>query len=82
MKRTHYVGCSFPPTVYLIVSPSKSLNVFRISNGFSSGHRHWGLPSLLSGGYRRPFHRGQSERGVKLTTHLHLVPRLRMRGAV
>ena len=26
--------------------------------------------------------RGESSRGVKLTTHLYLVPRLRMRGAI
>jgi len=36
--------------------------------------RLWGPPSLLFGGYR-----GQ---GVKLTTHLHLVPRLRTSGAI
>jgi hypothetical protein len=28
------------------------------------------------------FPRGQSDRGVKLTTHLHLVSRLKMRGAI
>jgi hypothetical protein len=33
----------------------------------------WGQPSLLSNGYR-----GLSPRGVKLTTHLHLVPKSRM----
>jgi hypothetical protein len=39
---------------------------------FSPSHpdRLWGPPNLLSNGYR-----GQSDRGVKLTTHLHLVPR-------
>jgi hypothetical protein len=31
---------------------------------------------------RRPFPRGLSSRGVKLTTHLHLVPMSRMRGAI
>jgi hypothetical protein len=29
-----------------------------------------------------PFPRKQRGRDVKLTTHLHLVPRLRMRGAI
>jgi hypothetical protein len=40
--------------------------------------RFWGSPSLLSNGYRGLFSRGYSGRGVKLTTHLHLVPRSRM----
>jgi hypothetical protein len=37
----------------------------------------WDPPSLLSSGYRRLFPRAQSSRGVKLTTHLHLLPRSR-----
>jgi len=40
-------------------------------------NRLWGPHSLLSNWYRM-----QSGRGVKLTTHLHLAPRLRMRGAI
>jgi hypothetical protein len=44
--------------------------------------RLWGPPSFLSSGYQRLFRRGYSGRGVKLTTHLHLVPRLRMRRAI
>jgi hypothetical protein len=39
--------------------------------------RLWGPPSLLSNGYRRIFIRGKSGRGVKLTTHLELLPRSR-----
>jgi len=35
----------------------------------------------LSNGYRGLFPWGQSSRDVKLTTHLHPAPRLRMRGA-
>jgi hypothetical protein len=35
----------------------------------------WGPPSLLSSGYQGLFSRGLSARDVKLTTHLHLVPR-------
>jgi hypothetical protein len=38
-----------------------------------------GAHSLLSNGYRGIFPRGKSDRGVKLTTHLHLVPRSRKR---
>jgi hypothetical protein len=37
--------------------------------------RLWGQCSLLSNGYWGPFPQGWSDRGVKLTTHLHLVPR-------
>jgi hypothetical protein len=35
----------------------------------------WAPPSLLSNEYEGLFPWGQSDRGVKLTTHLHLVPR-------
>jgi hypothetical protein len=41
-----------------------------------------GPPSLLSNVHRGLFPRGYSGRGIKLTTHLHLAPRLIMRGAV
>jgi hypothetical protein len=44
--------------------------------------RLWIPSSLLSNGYRGLFPCGQSGRGVKLTTHLRLVPRSRMRGAI
>jgi hypothetical protein len=39
--------------------------------------RFWGPPSLLYNGYRRHF-----GRGVKLTTHLELVPRSKIRGSI
>jgi hypothetical protein len=39
--------------------------------------RFWGPRSVLSNGYR-----GKRGRGVKLTTRLHLVPRLRMCGVI
>jgi hypothetical protein len=35
-----------------------------------------GPPSRLSNGYRGLFLRGKSGRGVKLTTHIYVVPRL------
>jgi hypothetical protein len=38
----------------------------------------WGPPSLLSNGYHGMYSRGKSSGDVKLTTHLHLVPRSRM----
>jgi hypothetical protein len=45
-------------------------------------NRLWGPPNLLSNGYRRLFPRGLSGRGVKLTTHLQLVPRSRKCGPI
>jgi hypothetical protein len=41
----------------------------------------WGPPNLLSNGYQGFFPWRYSGRDVKLTTHLHLVPRSRMRWA-
>jgi hypothetical protein len=42
----------------------------------------WGPPSPLSNGYRGLFPREESGRGVKLTTHLQLVPRSRKCGSI
>jgi len=43
--------------------------------------RSWVPLRLLSEGYWEFFPRGLTGRGVKLTTHLHLEPKLKMRGA-
>jgi hypothetical protein len=40
--------------------------------------RLWGPSSLLTNGYRGFFPMGKKGRGVNLTTHLHLLPRLGM----
>ena len=60
-----------------------------ISNGakkfFSLLHRPDRLcdpPRFLFNGYRGLYPRGQSSRGLKLRTHLHLAASLRMRVAV
>jgi len=42
----------------------------------------WGPPNLLSNGYQGLFLQGQSSWCVKLTTHLHLVLKLRMHGNI
>jgi hypothetical protein len=54
----------------------------RFPVGAPSPDRLWGPPSLLSNGYLGIFLRDLGGRGVKLTTHLHLVPKLRIRGAI
>jgi len=52
---------------------------FSLLQIFRTGSRP---PSLLFNGYRGLFPRGRAEMGVNLTTHLHLLPRLRMCGAI
>jgi hypothetical protein len=55
------------------------------SRRFSSPRRPdrpWGPPSLLPTGTRGLFPRGESGRGVKLTTHLRLVTRSRKCGSI
>jgi hypothetical protein len=61
----------------------------RVGWGFDSwqglklfSHHRVQTTDLLSNGYQELLLWGQSCRGVKLTTHLHLVTRLRMRGAI
>jgi hypothetical protein len=63
------VGVRFPVGVGFFSSPRRS-------------DRFWGPSSLLSSGYRGLFPRGESGRGVKLTNHLQLLPRLRIRGSI
>jgi hypothetical protein len=44
--------------------------------------RFWGPPGLLFNGYRGLSPRGQSSRGMKLTTHVQLMLRSRIRGCI
>jgi hypothetical protein len=44
--------------------------------------RPWGPSSVITSGCLEFLSRGISSRSIKLTTHLHLVPRLRLRGAI
>jgi hypothetical protein len=63
----------------------KYLSLFRAKRFFSSSQRPdwlWCPPSLLSSGYPRMFSRGESGWAVKLTTHLQLVLRSRIRGSI
>jgi hypothetical protein len=63
--------------------------------GFDSGHgqgfissspprpdRLWAHPASSSMGTESSFNASKVTGGVKLTSHLHVVPRLRMRGAI
>jgi hypothetical protein len=64
------------------VRPGRPLNFGLISDGtrlfYSQKHSH----SLLFSGYREDFLGGPIGRGVKLTSHLWAVPRLRMTGGL
>jgi hypothetical protein len=56
----------------------------RIFSSLNRPDRLWGPPNFLSNGYRWLILRGKawSGRGVKLTTHLQLVPRSRKCGSI
>jgi hypothetical protein len=54
----------------------------RIFSSKSRPDRLWCPPSLLSNRYRGLLFPGSSGRGVKLTTHLQLVPRSRKYGSI
>jgi len=60
--------------------PARAVKEFFFST--SRPDRLWIPTSLLYNGNRGLFSREKSDWGVKLTTLLHLVPRLRMRGAI
>jgi hypothetical protein len=56
----------------------------RVKSSFSPRRRDrlWCPPSLLTNGYGGLFPRGLSGRGVKMTSHLQLVPRSRKYGSI
>jgi hypothetical protein len=54
----------------------------RESSPSSPRHRRWGSPSILCSWYRVLFPRWQSGRSVNLTSNLHMVLRLSVRGAI
>jgi hypothetical protein len=56
-------------------------NSYRFISVPGRPYQLWGPPSFLFSGYRG-YYRGVNRPGVKLTTHLHLVLRWRMNGAV
>jgi hypothetical protein len=60
-------------------SPSRGWEVF---SSLPRPERLWSPSSLLSNGYQGLFPWGQGVGGVKLTPHLHLVPRSRKHGAI
>jgi hypothetical protein len=72
-------------TGYGLDDPGVGVWVLVGSRIFSSPRcpgRLWAPPSLLSSGYQELFSWGLNGRGVKLTTHLQLVPRSRKCGSI
>jgi hypothetical protein len=77
-----YGACSF----IMAESTPKSRTECEPSNGqndfFSSPllclKLLWGRPSLVSSGFQEPFTWNKAGRSIKLTTHLHILPMLRI----
>jgi len=59
----------------------KIRSTYDFSSSSKRQNRLWDPPSLLFEGYVRLFPRGENGRTVKMTTHFHLIQRLRMFGA-
>jgi hypothetical protein len=59
------------------VQPGRPRGGVRFPADAQRPHRFWGLLILLDSWYRRLFSRGQSSCGLKLTTHIQLMLRLR-----
>jgi hypothetical protein len=79
IKVSQYNGIH--PTGWMI-GDSRPGRGWEFSSSPSRPDRLLGPPSLLSNRYQGLFSWGLSGRGVKLTTHLHPVPRLRTHGAI
>jgi len=60
---------------------NNTVSILRTSLYFAVVHKHQFIRKLVTG-WQGLFLWGESGRGVKLTTHLLQVPRLRMRGAI
>jgi hypothetical protein len=71
-KQRHHVRYGSISTGYGLDGPRSIPGSVRFLSSPQLPDRLWGPPSLLSNG-----HRGEGGRCVKLTTHLHLMPRSR-----
>jgi hypothetical protein len=72
----HLVG--FEPPIIQPVAQRCTTRIFTLRHRVQTSF--CGPPSLLSNGHRGPFPGAKWPR--KMTTHLHLVPKVRMRGAI
>jgi hypothetical protein len=86
------VSCVYKPVQTAVVAVQKGERLFPQPKAIPNSGRNilfatastrlWGPPSLLSNGYGGPDANGQAAGACNSTAHLHLVPRLRMYGAI